>query len=151
MSSSQTATEAQRAVSDPNVSALLPQSPTEDPLHLSKLNAGVEAQGQVKLSEIVLDKNRHFKSPLTSEAPESGRQTTHRALSPVWPVGITVSSDVCAICLDTMEDEIKVRGLSCDHAFHVNCVDKWLLWRRACCPVCRFVCKIPPESDVKEV
>ncbi|KGO64364.1 Zinc finger, RING-type [Penicillium italicum] len=145
MSSSQTATEAQKNLSDPNLSALLPQSPTEDPVHLSKLNAGAEAHCQVKISEEVLSQDRHFESSLTSKALEISCQTTQSALSPVWPVGITVSGDACAICLDTMEDEIKVRGLPCDHAFHVNCVDKWLLWRRACCPVCRFACKITPK------
>ncbi|CAG8351079.1 unnamed protein product [Penicillium salamii] len=143
MSSPQAATEAQKTLSDPNLSALLPQSPTEDPVHLSKLNADV--QGQVKISEEVLIKDRHFESSLTPEALESSCQTTQSALSPDWPVGITVSGDACAICLDIMEDEIKVRGLPCNHAFHVNCVDKWLLWRRACCPVCRFACKIPPK------
>ncbi|KAF9241215.1 hypothetical protein DTO013E5_9513 [Penicillium roqueforti] len=53
MSFPQTATEAQKTLSDPNVSALLPQSPTEDPVHLSNLNASVGAQGQVNLSEEV--------------------------------------------------------------------------------------------------
>lgn len=145
MSSPQTATEVQKTLSNPNLSVLLPQSPTEDPVHLPRLNAGVEAQDQAKLSEEVLGKDKHFESSFTSEALKSNCQATQSALSPFLPVGITVSGDACAICLDTMEDDIKVRGLPCNHAFHVNCVDKWLLSRRACCPVCRFACKILPK------
>ncbi|CAG8098943.1 unnamed protein product [Penicillium nalgiovense] len=145
MSFPQTATEVQMTPSNPNLSVLLPQSPTEDPVHLPRLNAGVGAQDQVKLSEEILGKGRHFESSLTSEALKSSYQATQSAFSPFLPVGITASSDACAICLDTMEDEIEVRGLPCEHSFHVNSVDKWVLWRQACCPICRFACKIPPK------
>lgn len=106
MNSPQTATKVQKTPSNPNLSVLLPWSPTEDPARLSRLNAGAGAQDQVKLSEEVLGKDRHFESSLTSEALKGSCQATKSAFSPFFPVGITVSSDACAICLDTMEDEI---------------------------------------------
>ena len=47
------------------------------------------------------------------------------------------SGDTCAICIDTLEDDDDVRGLTCGHTFHAVCVDPWLTNRRACCPLCK--------------
>lgn len=61
--------------------------------------------------------------------------------------------DTCAICLDTLEDDDDVRGLTCGHAFHASCVDPWLTSRRACCPLCKadyYVPKPRPEGEVEQ-
>ncbi|KAL8899911.1 MAG: hypothetical protein Q9207_005955 [Kuettlingeria erythrocarpa] len=58
--------------------------------------------------------------------------------------------DSCAICIDTLEDDDDVRGLSCGHAFHASCLDPWLTSRRACCPLCKadyYVPKPRVEGD----
>jgi hypothetical protein len=58
--------------------------------------------------------------------------------------------DSCAICLDVLEDDDEIRGLSCGHAFHASCVDPWLTGRRACCPLCKadyYTPKPRPEGD----
>lgn len=58
--------------------------------------------------------------------------------------------DTCAICLDTLEDDDDVRGLTCGHAFHAVCVDPWLTSRRACCPLCKADYHTPkprPEGE----
>lgn len=47
------------------------------------------------------------------------------------------SGDTCAICIDTLEEDDEVRGLTCGHAFHSSCVDVWLTTRRAICPLCK--------------
>lgn len=53
------------------------------------------------------------------------------------PECMAVAGDTCAICIDTLEDDDDVRGLTCGHAFHAVCLDPWLTSRRACCPLCK--------------
>lgn len=63
---------------------------------------------------------------------------------------LATPGDACAICLDTLEDDDDVRGLTCGHAFHAGCVDPWLTSRRACCPLCKTDYHIPkprPEGE----
>lgn len=47
------------------------------------------------------------------------------------------TSGTCAICLEVLEDDDIVRGLLCGHVFHSECLDPWLVKRRACCPMCK--------------
>ena len=67
------------------------------------------------------------------------------------PTGMLANpGDSCAICLDTLEDDDDVRGLTCGHAFHASCLDPWLTSRRACCPLCKadyYVPKPRPEGE----
>lgn len=70
----------------------------------------------------------------------------------VPPELLNTSGDTCAICIDTLEDDDDVRGLTCGHTFHAVCVDPWLTSRRACCPLCKADYYIPkprpnPEGD----
>lgn len=53
------------------------------------------------------------------------------------PECMGTSGDTCAICIDQLEDDDDVRGLTCGHAFHAVCVDPWLTSRRASCPLCK--------------
>lgn len=61
--------------------------------------------------------------------------------------------DSCAICIDTLEQDDDIRGLTCGHAFHAGCLDPWLTSRRACCPLCKadyYVPKPRPEGEAAE-
>lgn len=71
------------------------------------------------------------------------------------PECLQAPGDSCAICIDTLEDDDDVRGLSCGHAFHAGCVDPWLTSRRACCPLCKADYYTPkprpnPEGEAQQ-
>eukprot|EP00924_Labyrinthula_sp_SR-Ha-C_P000141 snap_masked-scaffold_39-processed-gene-2.21-mRNA-1 protein AED:0.40 eAED:0.40 QI:0/0/0/0.5/1/1/2/0/379 len=44
--------------------------------------------------------------------------------------------EVCAICLNPYKEEEQLRLLYCEHHFHKDCSDEWLLIN-ATCPICR--------------
>ncbi len=46
----------------------------------------------------------------------------------------TEEKETCPICLDGYDDMLKT--LDCEHHFHRDCIDKWLLTHISC-PVCR--------------
>jgi hypothetical protein len=46
-------------------------------------------------------------------------------------------ADRCLICLDDYRPEDDVRLMTCRHAFHKDCVDKWLQTGKNNCPACR--------------
>lgn len=50
---------------------------------------------------------------------------------------LNTSGDSCAICIDVIDEDDDIRGLTCGHAFHTACLDPWLTSRRACCPLCK--------------
>mmetsp|Transcript_30060 Transcript_30060/g.82547 ORF Transcript_30060/g.82547 Transcript_30060/m.82547 type:complete len:235 (+) Transcript_30060:87-791(+) len=42
----------------------------------------------------------------------------------------------CTVCLLTFKSSDSVISLSCSHAFHRDCISKWLLERSRMCPLC---------------
>lgn len=49
---------------------------------------------------------------------------------------LSTVSPTCTICLAEYQDEELMRKLPCDHAYHSECIDKWLN-RVNHCPLCR--------------
>ena len=69
------------------------------------------------------------------------------------PEMVAPPGDTCAICIDNLEDDDDVRGLTCGHAFHAACLDPWLTCRRACCPLCKadyYVAKPRAADDADD-
>ncbi|CAO2149410.1 unnamed protein product [Urochloa humidicola] len=52
--------------------------------------------------------------------------------------GDETSASTCAVCLEVARAGERWRAMpACRHAFHANCVDRWLATRSAACPLCR--------------
>ena len=87
----------------------------------------------------------------TTTAEEEDMDDDEHILNAVPTAMLENPGDSCAICIDTLEDDDDVRGLTCGHAFHASCIDPWLTSRRACCPLCKadyFVPKPRPEGEI---
>ncbi|KAL6239431.1 hypothetical protein BDW75DRAFT_198982 [Aspergillus navahoensis] len=87
-----------------------------------------------------------------AEATDHDYSTFEDIIPTTVPTDIAASpGDSCAICLDIIEDDDDIRGLSCGHAFHASCVDPWLTSRRASCPLCKADYYTPkPRPDVSD-
>jgi hypothetical protein len=49
---------------------------------------------------------------------------------------LTENQKTCNICLEDFKDGQEMRTLHCSHAFHKECIDKWLS-QVASCPICK--------------
>lgn len=54
---------------------------------------------------------------------------------------------ICALCMDSFNVGQKVRLLRCDHYFHPDCIDPWLLNMSSTCPLCRIDLDDTPPSQ----
>lgn len=46
----------------------------------------------------------------------------------------------CTVCMEDFEEDGVVRKMVCQHVFHQECIDKWLLEYSYKCPMCRSEC-----------
>ncbi|KAJ3270167.1 E3 ubiquitin-protein ligase rnf13 [Terramyces sp. JEL0728] len=46
------------------------------------------------------------------------------------------TDETCALCLDDYAEGDLLRELHCQHRFHAECVDEWLIESKRSCPVC---------------
>lgn len=90
----------------------------------------------IKETEPASDKDIAVDKTRTSQDDEDEDDDEHIDAA-LPPECMGTSGDTCAICIDTLEDDDDVRGLTCGHAFHAGCLDPWLTSRRACCPLCK--------------
>ncbi len=45
---------------------------------------------------------------------------------------------LCVICQDDLKIEDIVRRISCNHIFHIECIDEWFIENKKC-PICKFI------------
>ena len=92
-----------------------------------------------------------YATPLAKQVTGDDDEEDDHIHTAVPPELLTNPGDSCAICIDTLEDDDDIRGLTCGHAFHAGCLDPWLTSRRACCPLCKadyYTPKPRPEGEV---
>lgn len=62
--------------------------------------------------------------------------------------------ETCCICLEDYVHGDKLRILPCDHAYHMKCIDPWLLKNKRVCPQCRKKVfangEVPPSDSESE-
>ncbi|XP_078403790.1 E3 ubiquitin-protein ligase RNF128-like isoform X2 [Cetorhinus maximus] len=61
-------------------------------------------------------------------------------------------ADSCAVCIEAYKPNDVVRILTCNHIFHKNCIDPWLLEHRTC-PMCKcdILKALGIEVDIEKV
>lgn len=56
------------------------------------------------------------------------------------------AGDDCSVCLAGFGGEAVVDQLPCGHVFHQACLETWLRYERATCPLCRAHVPIPADE-----
>lgn len=106
-----------------------------------------ELSPSTQLSKDQVDLNQN-------EVPNEDEEEDEQINTAVVSELLSGPGDSCAICIDTLEEEDEIRGLSCGHAFHAGCLDPWLTSRRACCPLCKadyYTPKARPEGEMIDI
>ncbi|KAI0096653.1 hypothetical protein GGR51DRAFT_542946 [Nemania sp. FL0031] len=127
--------ESQPKLTDKNEPKSTDETPSAAPTVTGERNA-TATNNEAGVTAAETPENPSTKDSLhrTSEDDEDDDDHINPALDPDM---MGSSGDTCAICIDTLEDDDDVRGLTCGHAFHAVCLDPWLTNRRACCPLCK--------------
>jgi Ring finger domain len=101
-----------------------------------------EINASSKLRPAIATSSKHRDSSFSADADD---EDDH---SPIPNELLATSGDNCAICIEPLEDDDEVRGLTCGHCYHQTCLDPWLTQRRASCPLCKADYYVPkPPSD----
>lgn len=105
-------------------------------------------------SKLSKDQQTHRPNAASNEEDDEEDEEEDQINAAAVSEQLSGPGDSCAICIDTLEEEDEIRGLSCGHAFHAGCLDPWLTSRRACCPLCKadyYTPKTRPEAEEMEI
>ncbi|KAJ3125004.1 hypothetical protein HK098_000669 [Nowakowskiella sp. JEL0407] len=89
------------------------------------------------------------KSPNPDETSSRSFNLVKRTLT---ALSLSQDSELsCSICIETFKPIDEVRKLpTCEHVFHKECIDNWLLEQSCCCPNCRFDLRIALGIDISD-
>jgi len=113
-----------------------PQHVTKESTSSSTVPAAPRTSTDAHLVPTISESATLSKDPNRASHDEDEEEDEHIDAA-LPPECMGTSGDTCAICIDSLEDDDDVRGLTCGHAFHAVCLDPWLTSRRACCPLCK--------------
>mmetsp|Transcript_6073 Transcript_6073/g.9440 ORF Transcript_6073/g.9440 Transcript_6073/m.9440 type:complete len:232 (-) Transcript_6073:98-793(-) len=57
------------------------------------------------------------------------------------------SADACRVCLGKFESDTSVIQLPCQHAFHAECISRWLTQYKSTCPLCSTAIKCEGDKE----
>ncbi|KAG6879822.1 hypothetical protein C0992_011105 [Termitomyces sp. T32_za158] len=112
------------------------------PPNHSILNGGPETLASLEALLELADLLGNSKSPTVTkeDIQKSGLEIVKAAQLQQYEREDRISyncTERCLICLDDYQSDEDIRVMKCRHAFHQNCVDKWLETGRNNCPACR--------------
>ncbi|KAJ1984003.1 hypothetical protein H4R33_004533 [Dimargaris cristalligena] len=98
----------------------------------------ISIPGQFTKSELVSQMSAPPATDVPLESTPSKATAKH---SPVGPrLSRAYQKEYCHICLDPLTEGQLARQLPCQHTFHQECIDKWLVQFSSRCPLCKFNC-----------
>ena len=105
-------------------------------MHIRLANTGLKQRIVQSLPTIIYQEHPLLSSSAISQAPGSSSYSSPSLSSS--PCGSSdLSSSDCCICLCQFNHGDILRLMpTCYHAFHVHCIDPWLL-SHSSCPICR--------------
>ncbi|KAK2016646.1 hypothetical protein LZ32DRAFT_85157 [Colletotrichum eremochloae] len=144
--------ERQEAKPDPNMEL---ESATNVPIHDTSVESRSEdgqpdtAQVSTKHSDMTMTKGNMAADGTTPKITSTGSADAAAAIDTVDATNATGSANHgfsgqedenlgCSICTEDFTVGEDVRVLPCNHKFHPNCVDPWLVNVSGTCPLCRL-------------
>ena len=105
--------------------------------------------------EVVVDEPSSSSSSSGSATKQrDGQRLSREQLSAVAPIayrrGMRCSAQ-CVICMTDLDEGANVRVLKCWHAYHVECIDEWLVEHRRVCPLCLRIVHLPNKKAAAEL
>lgn len=101
-----------------------------------------ERLARQELIESILRQLQELQVDLRTQVP-LGNEETKRLPTRKYRKG-EEKIERCAICVEDFTDGDGLRVLPCEHFFHRQCIDEWLINHSAVCPLCKY--EVPRSS-----
>ena len=102
-----------------------------------------ERLARQELIESILRQLQELQVDLRSQVP-LGDEETKRLPTRKYRKG-EEKMEQCVICVEDFHDGEGLRVLPCEHYFHRQCIDEWLINHSAVCPLCKY--EVPCSSN----